>query len=41
MIILRETRGELIKDVAVVKKYIKNGNKEILDSLREQFEQVD
>ena len=39
MIILRETVGELLQEVAVIKKDVKNGNNEILDYLREQFEQ--
>ena len=38
MIILREIVGELIKKTSILEQYIKNGNKEILDYLHEQFE---
>ena len=48
MIILRETVGDVLhetefvkQDVETVKQDIKNGNKEILDYLRDQFDQED
>ena len=39
MIILRETVGDLIKKTSNLEQDIKNGNKEILDYLHEQFEE--
>ena len=39
MIILRETVGKLIQKTSNLEQDIKNGNKEILDYLREQFEE--
>ncbi|TFF99062.1 MAG: hypothetical protein EU540_07305 [Promethearchaeota archaeon] len=38
MIILREIMGELIKKTSILEQDIKNGNKDILDYLHEQFE---
>ena len=38
MIILREIVGELIKKTSILEQDIKNGNKDILDYLHEQFE---
>ena len=39
MIILRETVGKLIQETATIKMDIKEGNKEILDYLKKQFEE--
>jgi len=39
MIILRETVGKLIQETATIKMDINEGNKEILDYLKKQFEE--
>jgi methyl-accepting chemotaxis protein len=39
VVVLRETVGEVLQEVDTLKKDIKDGNNEILDYLREQFEQ--
>ncbi len=41
MIILRETLGKVLQKTDNLGKVIKNGNKEILDYLKAQFEQND
>ncbi|TFG22796.1 MAG: hypothetical protein EU529_09325 [Promethearchaeota archaeon] len=41
MIILRETVGEVFQKVDTIEKDVKDGNEEILDYLRNQFEKND
>lgn len=38
MVVLRETVGEVLQKVDRIETNVKNGNKEIMDYLKEQFE---
>ena len=38
MVVLRETMGEVLQKVDRIETDVKNGNKEIMDYLKEQFE---
>ena len=38
MVVLQETMGEVLQKVDRIETNVKNGNKEIMDYLKEQFE---
>ncbi|MHA1491526.1 MAG: hypothetical protein ACTSRI_17965 [Promethearchaeota archaeon] len=38
MVVLRETMGEVLQKVDRIETDVKNGNKDIIDYLKEQFE---